>query len=121
MQADLALQNIDDPLIRENFYRLLKYFNLQPLMNADFKFFEVDLPKAGTLVSIKHGLNFIPKDIIVLSAIGDNNYYFKYQAFDKTNLYVTNLGPVRLRFLAGNYAAPGLKNGPVEYPFVPKT
>lgn len=121
MKPTLILQNIPDENVREAFFQLLMYFDMQPLLNADFRFFELDIAAATTLYQLKHGLPFIPKDIIVLSAIGDQNFYFQYQKFDKTNLYLTNAGPVRIRFLAGNYQAPGFGAGGVEYPFVAPT
>jgi hypothetical protein len=120
MHITLFLKELTDTYIRENFYRLLQYFAQQPLLNADFAFFEVEIPAAQKF-NLAHGLNFIPIDVILLSATGDNRFYFRYQEFTKTNLYIQALGPVRIRFLAGNYSNSGIKDKSVDYPFVAPT
>lgn len=98
---DLILKDIQDQYARENFTRLTKFINAQDLFTGDFNFFDVTIPGANDSFAVPHGLTFIPEDIIALSAFGDQNYYFRYQDNDRTNIYISNSGPVRLRFLAG--------------------
>lgn len=98
---DLILKDFEDKYSQENFTRLKDFIDSQVLFAADFKFFDILIPSASTNFKILHGLTFIPADIILLSANGDQNFYFKYQFFDKEAMYVGATGPVRLRFLAG--------------------
>jgi hypothetical protein len=101
--VELILKDIEDVYSRENFFRLSKFFNQEALLNGNFKFFEVVITAANTTVSIPHGLNFIPQDIIFLSVDGNYNFYFEYANFDKTNLKIFVEGPCKLRFFAGAY------------------
>lgn len=118
-QINLILKDISDIYTRENFKRITSFLNDQVLFDGDFEFFEVDIPQAATKFPIKHGLTFIPSDIISLSIQGNQNVYFNYDSFDRLNIYATTAGPCVLRFLAGR-----LSNGaksPIKgkYPAVP--
>lgn len=107
--VDLILKDIDDPYVRENFFRLTNFLNNQVIFDGDFKIFDVTIPAQSEKYKIKHGLSFIPLDIISLSSSGDLNYFFRYQEFDRDNIYVSAHGPVRIRFLAGKLKDP-IKN-----------
>ena len=98
---DLILKDIEDIYSRENFFRLRKFIAQQVLFDGDFTLFDITIPAKDAKFKIKHGLTFIPADIIILSTEGDYNFYFRYQDFDRDNIYVTANGPVRVRFLAG--------------------
>jgi hypothetical protein len=98
---DLILKELKDEYSQENFTRLKDFIDRQILFEGDFKFFDILIPKASTNFRILHGLTFIPADIILLSANGDQNFYFKYQFFNTDSIYVSTNGPVRIRFLAG--------------------
>jgi hypothetical protein len=99
--VELILKDIKDLHIRENFFRVKEFLNGQVLFEGDFKLFDVTVPQAEAVFTVKHGLTFIPQDIIPLHFEGDGNYYFRYQEFDKQNIYLTTVGPTRVRFLAG--------------------
>lgn len=117
---DLILKDIKDTYVRENFFRISRFVNSIVFSNQTFKLFNVDIKTASTKFPIKHGFQFIPEDIVVTRVEGDFNFYFRYQEFDRDNLYVTAAGPVRLKFLAGSFenqirnVMPG-----VDYPLVP--
>lgn len=98
---DLILKDIDDQYIRENFFRLKNFLNAQVILDADFKFFDITINKRDLNFQVMHGLAFIPMDVIVLSASGDQNFNFRSQDFDKTSIYIAANGPVRIRFVAG--------------------
>lgn len=116
--VDLIFQEITDPNVRENFKRLADFLTQNtPLRN--FKFFEVDIPRAQDNLPVAHGLAYVPLDTVVLSAIGNQKFYFLNQFFDAQNLYITASGPVRLRFLAGRFTDPGYEKPPVNYVFTP--
>lgn len=97
---------------RENFSRLKNFINAQDLFLGDFKLFDITAPSKQSLFRIEHGLTFTPEDIISLSAEGDQNYYFRFQEFDKRFIYVTTNGPVKFRFLAGKLKDPTTSGQP---------
>jgi len=100
-QIDLIQKDVQDQYARENFTRIADFINEQILFQGQFKLFDVRIPSATENYIIGHGLDFIPVDIITLYVEGDFSWYFKYQATDRTNIYVSAAGPVRIRFLAG--------------------
>lgn len=120
MKLDLILKDITDPKLRENFYRIQRFTTLQALLLVDFTFFEVTI-QTGPAQAVAHGLGYIPKDILVTSALGNLNYYFNTNLFDKTNIYVTAAGPVTLRFFAGTYPSPVNPNVKQNLTFTPPT
>lgn len=117
MRLDLLLKEVGDRILRENFTRLSDFLAKQQLLDGDWYFFEVNATTSGT-ISVPHRLSYVPRDIILLHATGDQNYYFNYQDFDRENIYITVQGPVLLRFFAGrveNKAYGGMRP---EHPFV---
>jgi hypothetical protein len=102
--VDLILKDIQDPYVRENFFRLSKFLNSQVWFEGDFKFFDVTIPSKDESFAIRHGLTFTPADIIPLAVTGDFNFYFEYSKFNDTYIYIKTNGAVRLRFLAGKLA-----------------
>lgn len=121
MGLDLILKDIENnPWIRENFFRIQKFMNSVVFSDQTFKVFNVDIKAADTSFKIPHGLAFIPEDIIVTHVEGDFNFYFRYQEFDRDNLYVTAAGPVKLKFLAGSFKSQIKNEGQgLTYPLVP--
>jgi len=115
---DLILKDIDDIHIRENFFRLKNFLNGQVLFDGDFKLFDVKIDKKETSFKLPHGLTFIPADIISLSASGNMNYFFRFQEFTKTDMFITTEGPVRLRFLAGKLRDPTTSRAAAAFPIV---
>jgi len=122
MILDLILKDVKDPYIQENFFRLRKFIDEQVIFDGDFKLFDISIPQAEPGLAIPHGLTFIPADIIPLGFQGNGNFYFRYQEFDRENMYVTTVGPTRIRFLAGKLKDPvraALNDLTVDpYPFV---
>lgn len=116
---DLILKDVSDPWIQENFSRIKRYIAQQTVLDGNFKFFEVDIPDAFTEKPFKHNLSFVPRDIIILNAEGDLNFYFNYPLFDRENIYITTSGPVVIRFLAGLYSYKSYGRAVNNYPFVP--
>lgn len=100
---DLILKDIKDVYIRENFFRITRFFNSFLFSNQTFKVFNVDIKDVAPLFALKHGFSFIPEDIVVTNIEGDFNFYFRYQEFDRENIYITADGPVRIKFLAGKF------------------
>jgi hypothetical protein len=115
---ELILKDIQDLYVRENFFRLRNFLGDQVLFEGDFRLYDITIPKAEKRFRIKHGMSFIPADIINLAFQGNGNYYFHYQEFDRENMYVTALGPVRIRFLAGKLKDPVRAPDGEPFPFV---
>lgn len=121
MKLDLVTKDIEDKFTRENFFRLKRELEAQQILDGFWQFFEITFTEGGTLVPIKHGMSFVPKDIIMLSIEGDYNFYFNHAEFDKENLYATLAGPCRVRFLAGSYKNKAYGGASTEIPFIPPT
>lgn len=117
---DLILKDVADRYVRENFYRIRKYFGNQVILDGNFSFFDVAINAADNNLKIPHGLDFSPLDIIQLSAIGNQNFNFKYHLFDSTNIVVAASGPVRIRFLAGKMPT-AIGTAEVTFPYVART
>lgn len=118
---DLILKDIEDPYTRENFFRLKSFLDRQVWFEGDFQLYDVSIPSKVSSFKIRHGLTFIPADIITLAAEGDYNFYFRYNDFDKENIYVYAQGPVRIRFLAGKLKDPirsRQQAGDSDYPLI---
>lgn len=122
MTLDLIFKDIKDPIVRENFFRLQRALLESQVLGPDFSFFEIEIPNIFTNYAVSHGLKFAPTDIFVTSVIGDQNFYFRYDMFDTTSIYVTTAGPVRIRGFIGRYAQQGKRIlTPDKLPFVAPT
>ena len=117
-KLELILKDISDVYVRENFFRLKKFFDPVPFLQGDFKFFEVKIDKATAKFSVRHGFDFIPEDVFMLSVIGNHNFYFMYDLFDKNSIYIETDGPCVIRFLAGRLSENSLNYSQDKYPFV---
>lgn len=104
--VELILKDIEDPYVRENFFRLSNFLNQQVWFEGDFQLFDIVIPGAFENFKIKHGLTFIPADIITLAVEGNYNFFFKYTSFDTEYMYVQAEGATRIRFLAGKLKDP---------------
>lgn len=116
---DLILKDIQDPHVRENFFRLTRFLNSQIIFEGDFDFYDVTITQANLSFKVKHGLTFIPQDIVMLSSQGDYNFYFRYQEFDRQYIYITASGPCKIRFLAGKLSNKTNFQVTEPYPIVP--
>lgn len=115
---DLILKDIDDTYVRENFFRIGNFLNSQVILDANFKLFDITINKRDLNFQVMHGLTFIPFDIMVLSADGDQNFSFRFQDFDKTSIYIAADGPVRIRFIAGKVKSLAASIATAPPPFV---
>jgi hypothetical protein len=118
---DLILKDIADRYVRENFFRLKRFIDDQVFFEGNFKFFELEIKSQNLNYEFKHGLKFIPYDIIIVGVEGDHNFYFKYQDFTRDSIYISADGPVRLRFLAGKLTDKTDKQIQERYELVPPT
>lgn len=116
---EFILKDIADVYIRENFVRLTRFLNGTVFFNQNFKVFNVEIPSASASFPVAHGFTFVPEDIVITNVEGDFNFYFRYQEFDRSNLYITADGPVRIKFLVGRFDNNINKPAGEKYPLVP--
>ena len=102
-QIDLRTDKIVDENVRDSFQAAEEYLQAQALNQAQWKFFEINIPSAKTNFKYAHGFNFVPTDILVSSIQGDQRVVFNYDEFDLVNLDITTAGPAKLRFFGGRY------------------
>lgn len=103
MNLDLRLQEIEDVYSRENFFRIKKYLDKKPFLRGEWAFFELQFENAVTNQKVKHGLGYLPKDVIQTSSVGAGVLTWNYGAFDREFLDVTTTGPVTVRAFIGRF------------------
>lgn len=100
---ELIIKDIDNTFVRENFFRLQKFLNDFPLFKGNWKFFELNITGAVTSKPIKHGLDFIPTDVLETSQKGPGILTWDYSLFDRDNIVVTTTGTCTVRAFVGAY------------------
>lgn len=89
----------------ENFRRLQNFIDQQKPMDG-FSLLSFDLPAASGQVKMKHGLTFIPKDVILarLLAPSGAKLIVHHGLFDRDNIVVSATGgDLQVRLLVGSY------------------
>lgn len=102
-RPDLILKDIQDRWIRENFFRIDKFFRQFPFFKGNWVFFEFSFESAVTAKRLPHGLRFRPKDVIQTSLVGPGALTWLYADFDSENLVVTTSGACTVRAFVGAY------------------
>lgn len=100
---DIILKDITEKPVRENFFRMQKFFQKFPLFRGEWTFFELELLGIVTNKTIPHGLAFKPTDIIQTSLIGPGVLTFNFDQFTDKNLVVTTTGACTVRAFVGAY------------------
>jgi hypothetical protein len=100
----LNLDGVTDEVLRDNLEKLNEVFQKNPFLSGEWKFFEKFVSAAGTNIPIKHGMSFVPTDIVVTYLEGDYNAYFRTDLSDRDFVYLTAAGPCFVRFIAGRPA-----------------
>jgi hypothetical protein len=105
----LELDRVEDPAARDNFRRINEGLVSAPILQGKFKFFTWELADNNSPGSyplelrLRHGLSFVPKDVIQTSAIGAGSVTWNFADFDADYLYATITGPVTVRAFVGSY------------------
>jgi len=107
VSLELILKDIDDPYIQENFSRLRRFIDDQPILAGNWQFFQLDIPSAQADLRFQHKLGFRPKDVIVLSVDGDKRVDFRFDLFTKDFIFLSTQGAACIRFLLGSYDQEG--------------
>src|SRR5262249_37238052 len=92
----LAVKEITDVYIRENFNALARYFSEQNQL-LNFKFLEFTFDGPVTEQRIPHGLAFTPKDILRSKVTGPGVCTFNHNLFDDQYIVVSTTNAVRVR------------------------
>jgi len=100
---DIILKDITDQYVRENFFRITKFFQKFPLFRTEVRFFELSFAGAVTSQKIPHGLGFKPTDVIQTSLIGAGSLTWEYASFDDKFLVVSTSGACKVRAFIGAY------------------
>jgi hypothetical protein len=96
------LSGIKDAVLRENFEILQEFIReSSPLLG--FRFVELTFDKAVTNFKYKHGLGFVPKDILQTSKTGVGVVTFNYSEFSADSIDISVTGACVVRFFAGTY------------------
>ena|SRR3990167_5300767 len=103
MTLELIFKDIKDVYVRENFFRLKKFFDKNVILKPDFRHFEIVFTAAVTNFRFKHGLGYLPKDIIQTSSIGAGALTWNYSLFTDEFLDITTTGVVTVRAFIGTY------------------
>lgn len=95
--------NIEDLVVKQNFEIVRDSFATIPFLKGTFKFVEIIVPEATTYL-FKHNLNFVPKDVILLSSVGAGVATFNYNLFNLETISLTTTGQVTIRAFIGTYS-----------------
>jgi hypothetical protein len=91
----LYIREIEDYFLRENFRKTKDFLGLQPILNGDFRFFEIVITGNKTNFLFAHNMTFIPKDVIQSSVVfsgGAGSLTWNYSRFGTTFLDLTTTG-----------------------------
>jgi hypothetical protein len=105
MNLRLFFQEIADNFVKENFKKLSDFLTMQDLLKCGFVYFEYDFDSAVTDLRFKHGLKFMPRDIVQLSVTNEIVVTWKYDKFTTTHMQATTSGAGRVRALVGLYGS----------------
>jgi hypothetical protein len=92
---NLYIREIEDYFLRENFRKTKDFIGLQPILNGDFRFIEIQITGNKTNFKYAHNLSFTPKDVIQTYAVfsgGAGAVVWNYSRFDGTFLDLTTSG-----------------------------
>lgn len=103
MIPDIIVKDIADTYVRENFFRLIKFFRGEPLFRTNFAHFSLSFQGPVTKQKVQHGLGFTPTDVIQTRITGAGSLVWLYDDFDDKNLVVTTTGACKVRAFIGAY------------------
>lgn len=103
MNLELKLQELQDQVARENFFRIKKFVDQKLFLRGEWVFFEIAVAAAVTNFKFKHGLGFVPTDVLQTSSIGAGVLTWNYDKFDRQFLDITTTGPATVRVFVGRF------------------
>lgn len=103
MTLNLRIEEIPDPIVRDNFQRIEEWFRTLPLLKGTWRFIEINVDKAEANLKIPHRLRFKPTDVIMTSKTGSGDVTWHYDLFDRTKIEITTTGPCVIRAFVGSH------------------
>lgn len=102
---NLFTREIKDDFSRENFVRIERESKDNVVRKGNFKFFEFVVASAATELKLKHGLNFQPLDVIMLSIRSPDTatVTWHYDSFTRENVVVSTSAACTIRAYIGRY------------------
>lgn len=100
---NLRIEEVTDPIVRDNFQRVESAIGSFPFLKGSWRFVEIEISSATT-IKFKHGLRFIPKDVIQTSLIGSGSATWNHQNFTRDHVEITTTGPCVVRAFIGSYS-----------------
>lgn len=97
------IDDIQDPVVRENFQKLENETVNSLFPNSRWRFIELVFTGAVTGYQFRHGLGFVPKDVIETSRIGAGSLTWNYSSFTSSIISITTTGAVTVRALVGKF------------------
>ena len=102
VKPEISIKEIQDDVVRHNFELLKEYFENQNQLQ-DFVHLVISIDSAQTNVKIRHGLGFVPRDILRTRKTGSGNITFNRSLFTDQLLDITTTGAVEFRGYFGRY------------------
>jgi hypothetical protein len=102
------IKELKEIYVKENFQKLEAYLNDQGILKPGFKLFELTFSGNIANFKYKHGLGYVPTDLIQTSLRGQGSVVWNYSLFDRDTLDITVTGtsetdPLIVRALIGSY------------------
>lgn len=99
----LRLEEIEDPMVRDNFQRLQRSLGEFAILKGKWRFIDLTFTAAVTDYRYPHGLGFIPKDVIQTRLTGAGSLTWNYDDFTRDYIYITTTDACRVRAFVGSY------------------
>lgn len=106
MRPDFEINQLTDRFIRRNFEKLRDFINKESLLDG-FRGFELTFTETHAHYKFRHGLGFLPKDLLQTSLIGSGTVIYNYSLSTDMELDLTITGavsstdPTTVRFIVG--------------------
>jgi hypothetical protein len=95
------LEQIEDPMDRENAEKLATEFKSNPFLNGSLKHFSLTIDQAETGYRFKHNLGFRPYDVFLTYISDGSAVVINYDAIDDTYISFDFPSACVVRFFAG--------------------
>jgi len=102
IRPSLEISRISDPYARANFERLQEYLIAESQLNG-FVHMQFNVSSSTSNLKVRHGLGYIPKDVIKTRITGSGTLTLNYALFDTEFIDVSTDGPVLFRGFVGTY------------------
>lgn len=97
----LVTAQFQDLNLKENFSRIVSYIEMHSMLHG-FKFIQFETTEAVDNFKIKHGLGYIPEDLVRLKVIG-GIVTFHREDFTTDYIVISTTDATKVRMLAGSF------------------